>query len=165
MTKVRESGQKAVVELQREEEEHHHHHEFREENPLIEDVGHPQRAAEHDHHHKRTEDAEGKGHSVDDGGGHTVELLGDVETGEARADHLHEELPLLQQVDRQVHKHQEGEVYERVHYFDEGHPPYNLVDRLSQFLAAELQAAASPTHYHLIYHPLSNQNIDNRNQH
>ena len=28
LTKIRESNQNAVVELQAEEEEHHHHHEF-----------------------------------------------------------------------------------------------------------------------------------------
>ena len=114
---------------------------------------HPQRAAEHDKHHKGTEDAEGKSHPVDDGGGDTVELLGDVEAGESGADHLHEELPLLQEVDGQIYEQQEGEVDEGVHYFDEGDPPYDFVYCLGQLLAAELQAAASPTHYHLIYHP------------
>lgn len=112
LTKVRESSQDAVVELQGEEEENHHHHEFGEEEPLVEDVSHPQRAAEHDHHHKCTEDAQGKGHPIYDRGGDTVEFLGDVEAGEARTDHLHKEFPLLQKIDRQVHEQQEGEVYE-----------------------------------------------------
>ena len=154
LTKIWKSGKQAIVKLQSNEEYNDQGYKFREEEALVEYMSYPKRTWQHYKQHKYTEDEEGEGHPVNDRWRNTVELLSDVKACESWADHLHEELPLFKEEDRQVNKKQEGEVDDRVHYFDEGHSPYDFIDSLSQLLAAELQAAASTTYNHLINHLL-----------